>query len=116
MIGKFCSVFVYNGITLFLPTILKQIMPQYGNVRLIEYSIYLTLAAVEISTYFMGPMLLNNPELGRKKIAYMTFAIMLIASVLPISMMSLGVVPVIIASIIIKGSNSVNQMVYFHLI
>ena len=111
MIARLCNIFIYNGLSLFLPTILSQVMPKQANRRIVEYSFYGFMVLVEVITLFVGPKLVNNPEIGRKKTSYWTFAIITAVCFLPIFMSTFGVIPIFIAGIIIKGTNSVNQLV-----
>ena len=46
MIARLCNIFVYNGLNLFIPTMLSQIMPKQGNRRIVEYSFYRLMALV----------------------------------------------------------------------
>ena len=46
MIARLCNIFVYNGLNLFIPTMLSQIMPKQGNRRIVEYSFYGLMALV----------------------------------------------------------------------
>ena len=101
--------------TLFLPTILAQILPKTSSNRLLEYTFYLSMCLIEMSTYFIGPSFINHPHIGRKITTYWTFGIIMLASVMCICLVGFGVFPLLLASIVIKAANSINQTVHYTL-
>ena len=111
MVARLGNIFVYNGLSLFIPTILAQVMPRQGNRRIVEYCFYVLMTFVEVGALLVGPRLVSNPEIGRKKTSYLTFAIITVASFLPIVMSTYGVIPIFIATLLIRGTNCVSQLV-----